>query len=65
MANKESFESWAADLDAMLWREVGIGLYDLPDCDLRAMYEDGASLGEALVEIMDEYQLEFVEELEY
>lgn len=35
-----SFDDWMHRVDAIVWRCVGMSVYDLPDCPFRDWYDD-------------------------
>lgn len=36
-----TFREWANVVDILIWRMIGVGSADLPDCNYRDMYDDG------------------------
>lgn len=47
MKVKMSYREWLNRVDVAVWSKVGVGLYDLPDVPVRAMYDDGYSPSKA------------------
>jgi hypothetical protein len=43
VAKKMGFREWVNRVDVLVWEKVSVGLYDLPDVPIRAMYDDGYS----------------------
>ena len=40
---KLTFAEWMKEVDAEVWRKVGLSYEDLPDINYRDLYDDGVS----------------------
>jgi hypothetical protein len=58
-AGDSDFAEWLHAVDKVIANEFGVSLFDLPDRNMRDLFDDGAQPLEAATEIMDEEGEEF------
>ncbi len=57
----QDYSRWMKAVDQAVWISAGCSVYDLPDCNFRSMFDEGAASAEAVNEVLQNAGFEFEE----